>query len=283
MNIDPSISTSDMIQINRFSNLYNKKDIIFCKTDYLQKEFDHIKSKGYPVILLTGNSDINITNDMVEKMPGNVVKWYCQNDLVSHPKLIPIPLGLENIFVSKRRGHGVAWENARVKHTTLSSNARQKNIEPDKLIYANFDISTNVSHRTSIKDICLLQSHITWQEPDLSYPEFIDQVLAHKATLCPAGNGIDTHRLYEVLYCNRIPITVKLGDFAIYKELYHFLPIVVLDNEEQLGDAELLSQRIASAQQKKIMPELLNFDYWASAIQATQLKDLPRKKLFRWF
>jgi hypothetical protein len=83
--------------------------------------------------------------------------------------------------------------------------------------------------------------------------------------VCPAGNGVDTHRLWEVLYSNRIPITVKIGDFKIY-ELYNKLPIVVLENMDDLLDLELIYKKY---NQIKINYEnigMIDFNYWKNKI-----------------
>jgi hypothetical protein len=247
----------DLLQLNKFGDLHDGKHIIFCKSDYLKNEFKKIKKLKNEVILISGNGDHTIDDWFVSEMPDNILKWYCQNNSVYHDKLIPIPIGLENTLHNKRKGHGVAWPHARQKIIKLNNQFNSVNHQlPAKLLYANFNEQTNLSHRQPIKELCLKNSFITWHEPLLEYNEFINAVLDHEAVVCPAGNGIDTHRLYEILYCNRIPVVVKMGNYPLYTELYEKLPIVILDTIEL----------IIAVKQKNTQQSLLDFQYWKQLI-----------------
>ena len=73
-------------------------------------EFKYIDSIPNNVILITGNGDHHIDNDLASKMPSNVIKWYGTNNLTSNSKIISLPLGVENSIESLRKDHGIAWE-----------------------------------------------------------------------------------------------------------------------------------------------------------------------------
>jgi hypothetical protein len=253
----------DTIQINKFSKLHNNNLIFFCKTDYILEEFKRIKNIPHNIILITGNSDYPIDESIFSLKPTNVKKWYAQNALVNDDILIPLPIGIENKLESIRPGHGVGWgERVIEKEKLLSRNLIK---EPIKKYYSNFNISTNYSYRTKIKDICIKSPHIEWEESNLSLTEFFDKLLEYEAIICPIGNGIDTHRLWEVLYSNRIPITIKVGDFKIY-ELYKKLPIIILDNENQLYDEKLLDNKLNEIKNKQFDKDIIYFEFWVSQI-----------------
>ncbi|SDQ00378.1 hypothetical protein SAMN05428975_5372 [Mucilaginibacter sp. OK268] len=259
----------DLLQLNKFGNLHNNQNIFFCKTDFLKTEFKVIQKLKNEVILISGNSDINIDPSFIPLMPDNITTWYCQNNLVYHDKLRSIPIGLENTFPNKRKGHGVAWQHAKQKIELLNEvliKAGQQGIS--KLLYANFNIQTNFKHRSLIKEICTRAEFITLDEPDLDYATYIDRVLAHEATICPTGNGIDTHRIYEVLYCNRIPVIIKSSDYPIYTDIYDHLPIVILQDANELADIEKLQDLVNKAKEKVVRLELLDFQYWQKLISA---------------
>ncbi|MBK0378204.1 hypothetical protein [Mucilaginibacter segetis] len=256
-----------LIQLNKFGTLHNGSDIIFCKTELLKSEFKKIAEIKNNVILISGNSDDPVDIQLSSKMPENILHWYCQNNEVFNDRLTSIPIGLENTFTNKRTGHGVAWPHAREKIKLLNDVIKvQQTFKPNKLVYANFNVITNKSHRLPIADLCKKNTFITWHEPLLKYSEFIKQVLNHEATICPAGNGIDTHRLYEVLYCDRVAITIKTGNYAIYNSLYEKLPIVILNNIEDLYNKDKISQLINDARIKKKSMNLLDFNYWEKLI-----------------
>lgn len=254
----------DFIQINKFSKLHDGNKIIFCKTDFIFEEFKNIEKLPHDVILITGNSDYPIDEHTFHSKPNNIKKWYAQNALINDEILIPLPIALENKLESIRSGHGIGYyDRVSEKEKLLSRNLT---IEPSKKYYSNFNIQTNYSYRSKIKDICINSSHIDWEESNLSLKEFFDKILEYEAIICPIGNGIDTHRLWEVLYSNRIPITIKVGDFKIY-ELYEKLPIVILDNENQLYDEELLDKKIKEIKNNQYNMSLLDYSYWKELIK----------------
>ena len=84
--------------------------------------------------------------------------------------------------------------------------------------------------------------------------------------LCPIGNGVDTHRLWETLYCNRVPITIQIGDYKIY-ELYKQLPIILLQDIKQLLDKNFLIEEYDKCLSKKWDRSLLNAQTWISNIK----------------
>ena len=251
------------IQINKFSKLHNEDKVIFCKTDFIFEEFKNIEKIPHDVILITGNSDYPIDEHRFHLKPNNIKKWYAQNALINDEILIPLPIGLENKLESIRSGHGVGWGERVVEKEKLLS--RNLTIQPYKKYYSNFNIETNYQYRSKIKDICINSSHIDWEESNLSLTEFFNKVLEYDAIICPIGNGIDTHRLWEVLYSNRIPITIKVGDFKIY-ELYKKIPIIILDNENQLYDEKLLDNKLNEIKNKQYDMSLLDMTYWFNKI-----------------
>ena len=253
----------DIIQLNKFSKLHNN-NIIFCKTDFIFEEFRHIEKLPYDVILITGNSDYPIDEHRFSLRPKNVKKWYAQNALINDDILIPIPIGLENKMESIRPGHGIGYYDRVLEKELLLSRDITK--QPSQKYYSNFNILTNYQYRLKIKNICVNSPHINWEDSNLTLTEFFDKILEYEAIVCPAGNGIDTHRLWEVLYSNRIPITIKVGDFKIYK-LYEKLPIIILDDETQLYDEKLLDSKLIEIKNKQYDMSLLDMIYWEEKIK----------------
>lgn len=262
-----SQKTNDFLQLNKFGDLHDGKRVFFCRTEYLNATFKKIKKLKNEVVLISGNSDVGINTRHIFDIPDNVLVWYCQNKLQHSDRLKSIPLGLENTFPNIQRRHGGSWPHAVEKLQVLDEiYNRHINRSPSGLLYGNFNEQTNIVHRGPIKQACIENRFIKWDEPSLRYHEFIDAVMDHEAVICPAGNGVDTHRIYEILYCGRIPVTIKIGDFPIYSELYEKLPIVILDSVNDLADKERLMQYIAEAKQKTVNYELLDFEYWKKLV-----------------
>lgn len=265
------------LYINELSVLHNNTDIIFCKTDFLIKEFYEIKQRGVDTVLISGNSDYGIDDKICSLVPRNVIKWYCQNALPTSCDILePIPIGLENKNISYRDGHGISYpERASLKEQLIRDNRsmslQESSTCPKKYIYANFNTATNPEYRNNIRDVVQNIDHIDWENPESSFQDhtaisfFFHKIMNYKMVLCPAGNGIDTHRLWETLYSNRIPITIKTGNYKIY-ELYEKLPIVILDRPQDLLDYSLIDSKYQEVINKTYNMDLLKVDYWKNKI-----------------
>ena len=253
---------NEIIYFNKFFKLHDGIRIFVCKADFLESDFIKISKIPNKVILITGNSDFSIENSYFTNLPGNVYKWYAQNATILNEKVIPIPLGIENYRFSKRRGHGITYKRAAEKIRLLS---RDLNTTPTKFIYANFAISTNVEHRQRYYELIKNISHIDLDEPTLSISEFFNKILDYKMILCPIGNGIDTHRLWEVLYSKRVPIVIRIKDCKLF-ELYSQLPIIILETIDDLYDINLLEKSYSSVTLKKYNTDILNYSYWEKLI-----------------
>jgi hypothetical protein len=250
-----------ILQINRFSNLHDGKKIIFCKTDYLISEFDNIRKLNNDVILISGNSDYCIDSNLINQLPKNVRKWYAQNALVTNDVVKCLPLGIENSFSSHRgEYHGIGYSHALIKESVINGYSDYK---PSKFIYSNFNVMTNPHHRNPIKKISLESNFIDWEEPIYSIENFLQKILDYESVLCPDGNGPDTHRFYETLYMNRIPITFNL---TMYNNLHHIYPIICIDDVNNLTDYNFLRDKINEVKTKIWDKKWLSSDFWIKKI-----------------
>jgi hypothetical protein len=255
----------NFIETNKFSYL-DSHNRIFCKTDYLRQEFEGIKNLNKEVIILSGNSDYPIDQWYINNAPENLFKLYGQNVLCKDPRFIPVPMGVESSVVAKRGyNHGVFYDRSKTLQDLLVSyEDEQKDVsKANKFIYANYSVHTNPNHRQEILDFIGNIDYINWSGGKPT-KDFHKDILDHKITLCPAGNGVDTHRLWEVIYLNRVPLTIKAGNYAIYDSLYKDLPIIVLDSVEELSDSNYIEHLYQKVKNKST--EKAYFDYWKNII-----------------
>ena len=251
----------NVFQLNKLSKLHDGKFIFFTKTDYLRKDFVEISKLEHDVILISGNSDFVIDDNLGNSMPGNVKAWFATNVITENPKIIPIPLGIENYEESVREGHGVGYDRGSVKENFILN---FKDRTPTGFIYSNCRRGTNPGLRDRIIDISQKNDYITWEEPNLSVESFFDRVLNFEAVLCPQGNGFgDNHRIYETLYLNRIPITTG---GHVHKSLHHNFPVVLVEDIELLKNYDFLREQVDIAKSKVWDKSLLDLDYWKNRI-----------------
>ena len=81
--------------------------------------------------------------------------------------------------------------------------------------------------------------------------------------LCPEGNGLDTHRLWETLYMGGVPVVTA----SMYlNSLYYQLPIVILDSWDGLLNSSKLEEKWHAVQELEWDESLLSQRYWLSEI-----------------
>jgi hypothetical protein len=209
-------------------------------------------------ILITHNSDFSITLDLSHQAEntGFPRHWFAQNVLVQDTKITPIPIGLER----------VRWFPHLHKRDILLDLMGKPDITPSNLCLANFSLSTNYSQRKACLDFCNTFSTVSVDNlvNQKSYISFIESIRDHYFVLCPEGNGIDTHRLWETLYLGRIPVVTNNITIESFKDL----PILIIPSWDYLTK-DILIKYLNDFQNGKIHYSLnkLDFKYWEKCIK----------------
>ena len=79
----------------------------------------------------------------------------------------------------------------------------------------------------------------------------------YKFCICPEGNGVDTHRLWEVLYLKVVPIVIN-SDFTKILNKYN-VPLFVLNNWNDFDETKLNYQNYVDKFDDIKFKQLLNF------------------------
>ena len=195
---------------------------VFCYSHRILEFAEKIHYFINDFTLVTHNSDGEIyecdeINDILNY--SKLLKWYAQNTRMNHAKLVFTPIGIANS----------QWPHGNL------DNFLPENLKPKtKSIYFNFNVYTNLSKRM----YCFnrLKNKLEWLD-EVPPRENIQRLSEHEFCICPEGNGVDTHRLWEALYVKTIPIVIK-SDFTDIL-LENSVPIVVLDDWSQLDEYNL--------------------------------------------
>jgi hypothetical protein len=97
--------------------------------------------------------------------------------------------------------------------------------------------------------------------PD-EYDNFLCEVMDHHFVMCPRGNGIDTHRLWEILYTGRVPVVKRDNNSRYYEDL----PILFVDSYEQVTREFLESKMPEFSDLSKFNLEKLKISWWKQKI-----------------
>lgn len=222
-------------------------DIIFCKTDFILELFEEIKifPEWYNLKIITHESDYEINKTLFDKKPKCVAKWFAINVNHEHENLAPIPLGLANAHCS----------------ITLKIDNIKKDISrKEKLLYINHRVQTNLSKRKYLYDFFNTNEWCTVDQPNLTLEQFSENISKHHYILCPVGNGIDTHRLWESLYSDVIPVVEKHINYKNMQEL----PILFVDSFREITK-EFLQNNLNIFTSKNA--EQLDIGWWKKYIQ----------------
>lgn len=222
-NCNPTISKqpSKHVYLNNIINLYDNPQIVFCYSHRINILSEKIKFFKNDFILVTHNSDgeIRETLDVINILNcDKVLKWFGQNILFNHEKLYFLPIGMAN----SQWSHG---NIAIFNDIHFMNNLKDKHNK----VYFNFNIHTNKSKRQICYDN--LYNKLTWL-PNIQPIDNLKRLSSYEFCICPEGNGVDTHRLWECLYLQVIPIVIKSEFTSIL--LNQHIPLVVLDNWEML-------------------------------------------------
>jgi hypothetical protein len=226
------------VDIHQLPECYENPTILFCYTFQLDVFATICHKMKHPFILLTHNADHEVRMDLdyvrrILTCP-NLHRWYAQNlGIANHPKLRLLPIGLANEMWPHGKFHLLPEDPEKPGHLLLPS-------RKSKSIYFQFNVDTNRDRRAPCLDT------IRKRHPSIPWLPMIDPIpnmqrlMEYQFCICPQGNGVDTHRLWECFYFKTVPIVVQ-DDYefiVLLRDTYH-APMVVLKSWDQLNPAAL--------------------------------------------
>jgi len=216
---------------------------------------DFFFNKIYPLlknnfILVTHNSDAWISEKYKQYLDDpKIKKWFAQNVEYRHDKLIPIPIGVAN----SQWPHG---------NLNLFDKIRRENNKKEFLVYKNFDINTSHCNRMHVAKDTQFIPMIRGRSQEDYWRDISKSVF----NICPMGGGTDSHRMWESLYLNSIPIVVD----CVHNEGFNDLPMLKIPRQE--GAWKMLNQEFLKSAYRKITEKVYNYEkldleYWKNLIQ----------------
>ena len=238
-----------------FPEKVRTNDIVFADIRKINEFFKVIHPKiKYRYKLITHNGDEAVSNDLVSLMDDKVIHWFGQNVNVVHPKVSPIPIGLENMYF---------YNNGII----ANFNKLQKNhvLKRNKILYG-FSIATNPLKRKPIHEVLLNIEVCEKVEGWPNASKYLNILNTYKFVASPPGNGIDCIRTWEAMYLGVIPIVEESILTNYYREIG--LPLLVI---KDWGELKKISESSLQQIYQEISPKFSNtalyFDYWISKIE----------------
>ncbi len=207
--------------ISDTDDLFIAQKRIFVKTDDIRYFYERFQNNLEDKVIITHNSDHEICRQGFGQHIKKVKRQYSQNCSFTDTdddtsKLVPIPIGIENRM----------WFD----HDILHRIRKRQDIPKTKGVYFFFSLGTHAS-RPVCHDTLRAKFEFNTIRPREDY--FVE-LKRHKYAVCPRGNGLDTHRLWECLYLDVIPIMLKSDSVNIGN-----LPVIYLDKWSDLDTTTL--------------------------------------------
>lgn len=235
--------------------------VVYAKADHYLPLFQALRRHRSRIILVTAESDIEITPEIARLRPPQVARWFSTN--ATTPSVTPIPLGLGNSYCS-----------VTAKAPALAGVARRA-LDKEGWLYVNFRTETNPTVREPLMAHfrAMVGERVTVREGGISSAEYLAEMAVHRFVLCPPGNGIDTHRMWEALYCGTIPVVQKHPALASFADL----PILFLEDLRTLS-VEMLEHAFRAFRETPSSQDKLRATWWqAQFLQAkTEIARSPR-------
>jgi len=230
-------------------------DVIFTNTNLINDLFSELKKirNLKNITLITNQTDDSITKKTYFKKPNSVSNWYAINVQHKANDLVPIPLGLANDYSPKN-----------LRSSDFLNVLYEKKELPT--MYVNFRENTNLKARKNLKDYFSDEHWVEVDISDLSIENYLKKLSSHSFTLCPWGNGIDTHRIWEALYAGSVPITKNHNTFSNLNNL----PILFVNDYKEIN-YDLLKNYLERKNDGLFEIEKLNFKYWEEVIKSNNI------------
>lgn len=213
--------------INWVPEKVQENDFVFLNLDNYFMFLNTLKPNMPKFNLITHNSDASFTKYYAKDLKNRVNKVYSQNCIVEPDDIFnQIPIG----FVDVKNKLLYDDIDLNINFHDFLIDLQNKNFDKKYLCYVNFRLENNPNYRVP----CYRNfENKNWAlvEKDISFNKFYEQIALSKFIPCPIGSGLDTHRIYESLLLNAIPIVLSSPLNPMYKKL----PIMIVDSWEQIN------------------------------------------------
>jgi len=273
------ISSQDFISGDKFLAFsstsaginYQKTDFLYRGGIWRGKPVRSLLSQAKQLqqqILILGHSDLN-TQKIVLKQVARVtgVKKIYGTNLQPVPGIAEVvPLGLTNNS-GESDLHKILGDTSHF--LVASTRADEVKKEFDLSVYANFTIANNSRIRRKVSRILsqLPKTYSVVKDIPVMTNEgrvnYLSNLRKANFVLCPEGNGVDTHRLWETLYMGGVPIVTRS---RYLNALYSKLPVVVLESWSDLLNSSMLERMWHEVQGFQWDDSLLSQTYWLNRI-----------------
>jgi hypothetical protein len=265
---------------NWYSNIHPHSILHVCPqalTEFVKKVLPSIQ---VPFKLLTNNSDSTIPNDF-QKEADQILnhplleKWFAQNCVETHPKLIRIPIGFDYHSMRPTKTKKMLWEKPEKSRIGWGYSKQPVEQEAELMFfrnsskpfwerqvkgYANFQFMMwtrygKIDRKDAMEKV---PKELVFYEPFKATRDICWKNMTQYAfVISPWGNGLDCHRTWEALCLGCIPIVKTSGLDPLFADL----PVWIIQDWTDVN-LDSMKQTIDEFKTKTFKYEKLTLSYW---------------------
>jgi len=228
-------------------------DLVYCRGDWLRSFLDGpARQITVPFSIISHNDDTTLTEVWSPLLPPNLVRLFAQNANWDDPRVVPLPIGLEN-----------AWRHYNGVVSDFQGLRRKPAPDKNRILFA-FTEGTNAAVRGPANR-SLSKNPLADRLGRVNSRTYRKIAARYRFIASPPGNGIDCHRTWEALYLRSIPIVVRSVAMEKFSDLG--LPLWLVDSYDELAH---VTEADLDRRYQELAPGLsspaLWHDYWATRI-----------------
>jgi hypothetical protein len=262
---ESAFSPEDIITQDKYmKNCLKYPDVMeYAKIDCLYTDFEWrgITYKDYSItkpITVFSHSDYPLTDALLTKYNTPMIKTiFSTNADCFDPRVEGIPHGLTE-DCNDTDTHPITG-NKQILYDVLATKKENKHA-----CYMNFRVKTNYAVRATtwnqLVGHMFIHKRLTHDENInlADRKQFLQDIYDSRFTVCPRGNGIDTVRVWESLYCRTIPIVKKEAAMRYFQDL----PILWIDDWSDIESESWLNKQYERIMDSQWNLEKLKIGYW---------------------
>lgn len=245
-------SSCSHIDADILDDLYDGATLYLCNTSLQNFVINFLKHLKYKVVLYSGDSDEticvdNITSQIIESE--YITKWYCQNCIFTHDKVVHLPIGLDYHTLFQNSYH--IWGQQKLP-IDQENEIRELPFEPQIYkCYSNWHFHLERGDRKEAFE--KIPKHLIYYEPrEITRLESHKRNKRYRFVASPGGGGPDCHRTWEALALGCVPIIKKTG---LEVGLFDDLPVILINDWSEISE-ELFKQSVCTNLDK------LKLNFW---------------------
>ena len=187
---------------------------------------NHVFSLKWPQLrlIIFHNSDFSVDYKVIaaflETHPK--VHVWAENSIRSHPRIRCVPLGEENRI----------WRGGSIDYDPPITISRRPE-RSTEICLPHWGMTHPIRQEWRAEAEALSTPRLS-RAVEMSKEKYLEFLTDCRAMLCPRGNGLDTHRVWECLAKGTWPIVQDNAHTQLLLQQYPSLPLLTIDSPEQL-------------------------------------------------